>query len=70
MQLSEWLVKTKTSQADFGRQLSPQVDRSTVTRWCKTPGEAGHRIPKPIWLRQIAAVTKGKVTAADFMGLR
>jgi transcriptional regulator with XRE-family HTH domain len=59
MKLSDYLSKTKTERKDFASAIG--VDPITVWRW-----ERGHRVPIHHFA-QIAKLTKGKVTANDFV---
>lgn len=59
MKLTDYLTKTKTTRKDFAAALG--VDPITVGRW-----ERGDRVPVNHFA-QIARLTKGKVTANDFV---
>lgn len=63
MTLTNWLLKTNTSDADFAERIG--VSRQALWRY-KVAG----RIPKPEILARIAKATNGKVTANDFMTAR
>jgi transcriptional regulator with XRE-family HTH domain len=60
MKLSDYLKKEGLSDAEFARQLG--VGRSSIGRYA-----AGKRKPRWEVLARIAKVTRGKVTALDFM---
>lgn len=41
-----------------------------VTKWAVSGYERGRRYPRPITLERIAALTRGEVTANDFLRAR
>lgn len=61
MTLAEYLRATGQTQGDFGSRLSPAVPDATVSRWA-----AGIMIPRPKRIREIEALTAGKIGASDW----
>jgi predicted transcriptional regulator len=59
MLLRDYLEQTKKSKTDFANELG--VSPAAVSRWV-----SGDRFPRQ-YLQEIARVTKGKVTANDFV---
>lgn len=60
MRLNQWFESNKTARSEFARALG--VSRFTIWRY-----ETGDRFPRPHYLARIAELTKGKVTAKDFV---
>ena len=60
MTLTDFMIKEKITRDEFARRIG--VDANTVYRW-----EVGLRYPQR-HIRKIMAITKGKVTANDFVG--
>ena len=64
MKLQAWLDKNGKSRKWFGEQFQPEpVKPQTVDGWCEeTP-----RMPNRRFHAEIERITKGKVTAKDFI---
>lgn len=60
MTLSDWLKRTKTTEAEFAREIS--TSRQVINHLIR-----GHNKPSLALLVRIERVTKGKVRALDFM---
>lgn len=60
MTLASYLAQSGTSHADFAKLIG--VSQAAITRYAR-----GDRIPRPAQMQKIAEVTRGKVTANDFM---
>ena len=60
MELRAYLKAKTLSEAAFADLIG--VKQSAVNRYCR-----GDRVPKPDVMREIMRVTKGKVTANDFV---
>jgi transcriptional regulator with XRE-family HTH domain len=60
MTLREWREKKGLTMVELARMLG--VDKSAVSRW-----ESGERFPSRRFLKKIAEVTGGEVTANDFL---
>ena len=60
MKLSEFLALKEISQARFGEMVG--VEQAAISRYV-----AGERMPRPEHLLRIREVTKGAVTADDFL---
>jgi len=60
MTLREWREKKGLTVTELARIL--EADKSAVSRW-----ENGERFPSRRFLKKIAEVTKGEVTANDFL---
>ena len=63
MNLNEWCAMTGQSKKEIARQLGGISPRS-VFRWA-----TAERFPKPTELLKISEITKGAVTANDFVKL-
>lgn len=63
MTLAQYLEATGLSYAEFSAKIGA-TGKHTVERYAK-----GERLPSPLFMARIAAVTQGKVTANDFFGI-
>ncbi|WP_406853517.1 helix-turn-helix domain-containing protein [Alsobacter sp. KACC 23698] len=61
MKLADYLAKHGLSHSDFAAKIS--VSQASVTRYVQ-----GQRTPRPAHMRRIREVTRGAVTANDFIG--
>lgn len=60
MKLSAWISKKKLTHAAFGAMIG--ATQAAVSRYV-----SGQRVPRPRVMARIVEVTKGQVTANDFV---
>ena len=60
MRLADYLTKKKISQSELARRLG--IKQSTISKWV-----LGKRRPGWVVLARVEKLTRGRVTARDFM---
>jgi transcriptional regulator with XRE-family HTH domain len=62
MKLRDWRESSGWSQEQLAKAIGKSVKQESVSQW-----ETGGNMPRRNWLIRIEKLTKGKVTANDFV---